>query len=58
MHDEAIADDDQLRAYVRMLEVDYDRRAEATLREADDLAARFEDFLQDQRDDDPDSSES
>ena len=48
-HDEAVADDEQLRAYVRMLEIEYDRRAEATLRAADDLADRFEEFLRDQR---------
>jgi hypothetical protein len=52
-HDEAVSDDDQLRAYVRMLEIEYDRRAEATLRRADDIAAQFEDFLRDQRDDPP-----
>jgi PAC2 family len=57
MHDEAVADDDQLRAYVRMLEIEYDRRAEATLRQADDIASQFEDFLRDQRDD-PGSSQS
>jgi proteasome assembly chaperone (PAC2) family protein len=51
IHDEAVADDEQLQAYVRMLEADYDRRAEATLREADDLAARFEEFLREQGDD-------
>ncbi len=51
MHDEAVADDDQLRAYVRMLEIEYDRRAEATLRQADDIASQFEEFLRDQRDD-------
>jgi hypothetical protein len=49
-HDEAVSDDDQLRAYVRMLEIEYDRRAEAALRRADDIAARFEDFLREQRD--------
>ena len=50
-HDEAVSDDDQLQAYVRMLEIEYDRRAEATLRRADDIAAQFEDFLREQRDD-------
>jgi hypothetical protein len=52
-HDEAVSDDDQLRAYVRMLEIEYDRRAEATLRRADDIGAQFEDFLREQRDDPP-----
>jgi hypothetical protein len=50
-HDEIIADDDQLRAYVRMLEVEYDRRAEATLRRGDDIASQFEAFLREQRED-------
>jgi hypothetical protein len=52
-HDEAVSDDEQLRAYVRMLEIEYDRRSEATLRRADDIAAQFEDFLREQRDDPP-----
>lgn len=52
LHDEAIAGDQQLRTYVSMLEADYDRRAEATLRGADDLAARFEEFLREQRPED------
>ena len=55
-HDEAVSDDDQLRAYVRMLEIEYDRRAEAALRRADDIAAQFEDFLREQRDDPSDLS--
>ena len=50
LHDEAVAEDDQLRGYVRMLEIEYDRRAEATLRSGDDLAALFEEFLRQQRD--------
>jgi predicted ATP-grasp superfamily ATP-dependent carboligase len=49
LHDEAVAGDDQLHGYVRMLEVEYDRRAEATLRSGDDLADRFEEFLREQR---------
>jgi hypothetical protein len=52
-HDEIVKDDDQLRAYVRMLEIEYDRRAEATLRHADDIASQFEDFLREQREDPP-----
>ena len=52
-HDEIVNDDDQLRAYVRMLEIEYDRRAEATLRRADDIASQFEDFLREQREDPP-----
>jgi PAC2 family len=49
LHDEAVAEDDRLRAYVAMLESDYDRQAEATLTAADDLATRFEEFLRDER---------
>ena len=37
-----------------MLETDYDRQAEETLTAADDLAARFEEFLrEDERDEQP-----
>ena len=57
-HDEVVGADDQLLAYVRMLEIEYDRRAEATLRTADDLADRFEEFLREQRPDDNDSDAS
>ncbi|MBA3606596.1 MAG: hypothetical protein H0W46_11630, partial [Acidimicrobiia bacterium] len=42
---EAIAEDEQLRGYVRMLEIEYDRRVEASVTSGDDLAARFEAFL-------------
>lgn len=58
LHDDAVQEDPQLRAYVAMLEADYDRRAAATLDAAsgDDLAARFEEYLRDQRDD-PDGTE-
>ena len=48
LHDEAVSEDAQASAYVRMLEDDYDRRAEATLPSGDDLAADFERFLQEQ----------
>jgi hypothetical protein len=49
LHDEAVAEDDRLRAYVAMLESDYDRQAEETLTAADDLATRFEEFLREER---------
>ncbi|MFK8023240.1 MAG: PAC2 family protein [Ilumatobacter sp.] len=52
IHDEIAESDDQLRMYVRMLEAEFDRRAEAAIPSADDLAAQFEEFLDDQRDDD------
>lgn len=48
--DEAMADDDDVRAYVRALEARYDQRAESTLPNADDLAAEFERFLRQQGD--------
>ena len=51
VHDEIIAHDDQLRMYVRMLEAECDRRAEAQIPTADDLGDQFESFLRDQRDD-------
>ena len=54
VHDEIIETDEQLRMYVRMLEAEFDRRAEAAIPTADDLAAQFEDFLDDLRPDDPD----
>lgn len=52
LHDEAVAEDDQAAHYVAMLEREYDRRMEATLAEADDLAAQLEKFLREQRGDD------
>ena len=51
-HDEIIANDEQLSMYVRMLEAEFDRRAEAEIPSADDLGAEFEAFLDDLRDDD------
>jgi proteasome assembly chaperone (PAC2) family protein len=52
LHDEAVAEDDQASAYVAMLERDFDQRAEASMPSADDLAAEFERFLREQRDED------
>jgi proteasome assembly chaperone (PAC2) family protein len=52
VHDEIVDGDEQLRMYVRMLEAEFDRRAEAEIPTADDLGAEFESFLDDQRDDD------
>lgn len=51
LHDEAVAEDPQAASYVRMLEHEYDRRAEAAMPSADDLAADFEKFLREHRDD-------
>jgi hypothetical protein len=55
-HDQLVDDDEQLRAYVRMLEIEFDRRAEATLRRADDIGDQFEAFLREQRDPPDDES--
>jgi predicted ATP-grasp superfamily ATP-dependent carboligase len=53
LHDEAVAEDEQLRMYVRVLEVEHDRRAEAAIPSADDLGDEFERFLRERGDDDP-----
>lgn len=51
LHDEVAAGDVQLQMYVKMLEHDFDQRAEAAIPSADDLGAQFEEFLRNQRDD-------
>jgi hypothetical protein len=51
LHDEVVEGDVQLQFYLRMLEQEYDRRAEAAIPSADDLGAEFEQFLREQRDD-------
>jgi hypothetical protein len=51
LHDEVVDGDTQLQFYVRMLEQDHDRRAEAAIPTADDLGAQFEEFLKNQRPD-------
>jgi proteasome assembly chaperone (PAC2) family protein len=50
LHDEAVAEDRQAHTYVAMLESEHDRRAEASLPSGETLAAEFEKFLRDQRD--------
>jgi proteasome assembly chaperone (PAC2) family protein len=50
LHDEVVEQDSQLGLYVRMLEHEHDRRAEAAIPSADDLGAQFEAFLREQRD--------
>ena len=52
LHDEVVEGDVQLQFYVRMLEQEHDRRAEAAIPSADDLGAEFEEYLRRQRDDD------
>ena len=49
LHDEVVEGDEQLASYVRLLEREYDRRAEAAIPSADDLGRRFEEFLRDLR---------
>lgn len=58
LHDEAVAEDPQARSFVALLEHDFDRRTEASLPSGDDLAAAFEAFLAEQRDDDDPSAGS
>lgn len=55
LHDEVVDNDVQLQFYVRMLEQDYDRKAEAAIPSADDLGEQFEEYLRDQRGDPPDA---
>jgi hypothetical protein len=52
LHDEVVDSDVQLQFYVRMLEQDHDRKAEAAIPSADDLGAQFEQYLREQRDQD------
>ena len=52
LHDEVANGDVQLQMYVKMLEHEVDRRAEAAIPSADDLGAQFEEFLRNQRDED------
>ena len=51
LHDAAVEDDPQARSFLAMLERDFDRRTEAAIPSADDLASQFEQFLRDQRPD-------
>ncbi len=51
LHDEVANGDVQLQMYVKMLEHEVDRRAEAAIPSADDLGAQFEEFLKEQRND-------
>lgn len=52
LHDDAVSDDDRALNYVRMLELEYDRRAEASIPTGDDLAAEFQRYLDEHRPDD------
>jgi hypothetical protein len=50
LHDEVVDNDAQLQLYVRMLEQEHDRRAEASIPSADDIGAQFERYLREHRD--------
>jgi hypothetical protein len=52
LHDDAVAEDRNAQLFVRSLEVDFDRRAEASLPSGDDLAADFQRYLDERRPDD------
>lgn len=52
LHDDAVSDDDRALNYVRMLELEHDRRAEASIPTGDDLAADFQRYLDENRPDD------
>lgn len=45
LHDSAVAEDEQARVYVKMLEAEHDRRTEAEIPTGEDLAAELEEFL-------------
>jgi len=51
LHDDAVSEDDRALDYVRMLELEFDRRAEADIPSADDLAAEFQRYLDENRPD-------
>jgi len=56
LHDDAVAEDHNARLFVRSLETDFDRRAEAALPTGDDLAADFQRYLDERRPDEPDDA--
>ena len=49
LHERAVASDAQAFTFVKMMERDFDRRAELAVPSADDLGAAFEEFLKEQR---------
>jgi len=51
LHDDAVSDDDRALNYVKMLELEYDRSAEASIPTGDDLAAEFQRYLDENRPD-------
>ena len=57
LHDAAVAADPEATAFVRMLEREFDLRAEAGLPSGDELADAFEEFLRERRDSSPTEEE-
>lgn len=51
LHDDAVSEDDRALDYVRMLELEFDRRAEADIPSGEDLAAEFQRYLDENRPD-------
>lgn len=51
LHDDAVSEDDRALDYVRMLELEFDRRAEAEIPSGEDLAAEFQRYLDENRPD-------
>lgn len=51
-HEQALQEDDQLQMYTRMLEAEFDRRAEAAIPSPDELGDQFEAYLREQTPDD------
>lgn len=51
-HEQALQEDEQLQVYTRMLETEFDRRAEAAIPSPDELGEQFEAYLREQTPDD------
>lgn len=51
LHDDAVSEDDRALHYVRMLELEFDRHAEASIPSGEDLAAEFQRYLDENRPD-------
>ncbi len=49
LHDDAVSEDDRALDYVRMLELEFDRRAEAAIPSGEDLAVEFQRYLDEHR---------
>lgn len=50
LHDDAVSEDDRALDYVKMLELEFDRRSEADIPSGEDLAAEFQRYLDENRD--------